>query len=123
MEADEAVEGAEALLGEKASSGTGGIGDEKLEEIVAHVKENEVGALAYEYCLNEDESMLTIYERYANNQSVLAHGENMQPYIYFFDEAVRVKKFIVFGPVNNQVRELLSGFGAEFQTPLAGFVR
>ena len=97
--------------------------DEKLEEIVAHVKENEVGALAYEYCLNEDESMLTIYERYANNQSVLAHGENMQPYIYFFDEAVKVKKFIVFGPVNNQVKELLSGFGAEFQTPLAGFVR
>ena len=67
--------------------------------------------------------MLTIYERYANSQSVLAHGENMQPYIYFFDEAVRVKKFIVFGPVNNQVKELLSGFGAEFQTPLAGFVR
>jgi len=97
--------------------------DEKLEEIVAHVKKNEAGALAYEYCLNEDESMLTIYERYRNNQAVLDHGENMQPYVYFFDEAVQVKKFIVFGPVNGQVKELLSGFGAEFQTPLAGFVR
>ena len=97
--------------------------DEKLEEIVAHVRENEVGALAYEYFLNEDESILTIYERYTNNQAVLADGENMQPHIYFFDEALRVKKFIVFGPVNNQVKELLKGFGAEFQTPIAGFVR
>ena len=96
---------------------------EKLEEIVAHVRENEVRALAHEYCLDEDQNMLTIYERYANNQADLAHGENMQPYIYFFDQAVRVKKFIVFGPVNNQVKELLSGFGAEFQTPLAGSVR
>jgi hypothetical protein len=52
--------------------------DEKLEEIVAHVKANEPGALAYEYCLNEDESKITIYERYKDNQAVLAHGDNMQ---------------------------------------------
>ena len=67
--------------------------------------------------------MLTIYERYANNEAVLAHGENMQPYLYFFEDAVQVKKFIVFGQVSDQVKELLSGFGAEFQKPLAGFVR
>ena len=97
--------------------------NKKIREIVAHVKANEVGALAYEYCLNEDESMLTIYERYANNEAVLAHGENMQPYLYFFEDAVQVKKFIVFGRVSDQVKELLSGFGAEFQKPLAGFVR
>ena len=97
--------------------------NKKIGEIVAHVKANEVGALAYEYCLNEDESMLTIYERYANNEAVLAHGENMQPYLYFFEDAVQVKKFIVFGRVSDQVKELLSGFGAEFQKPLAGFVR
>ena len=97
--------------------------NKKIGEIVAHVKANEVGALAYEYCLNEDESMLTIYERYANNEAVLAHGENMQPYLYFFEDAVQVKKFIVFGRVSDQVKELLSGFGAEFQKPLSGFVR
>tara|TARA_B100000579_G_scaffold427839_1_gene437036 strand:+ start:278 stop:628 length:351 start_codon:yes stop_codon:yes gene_type:complete len=97
--------------------------NEKIGEIVAHVKANEVGALIYEYCLNEDEDMLTIYERYANNEAVLAHGDNMQPYVYFFEEAVQVKKFIVFGPVSAKVKELLSGFGAEFQKPLAGFVR
>ena len=97
--------------------------NKKIGEIVAHVKANEVGALAYEYCLSEDESMLTIYERYANNEVVLAHGENMQPYLYFFEDAVQVTKFIVFGRVSDQVKELLSGFGAEFQKPLAGFVR
>jgi len=97
--------------------------DDKLEEIVAHVKANELGALAYEYCLNEDESRLTIYERYIDNNAVLAHGENMQPYIYFFEDAVHVTKFIVFGPANDEVKELLNGFGAEFQKPLAGFVR
>jgi len=97
--------------------------DEKLEEIVAHVKENEPGALAYEYCLNEDESKLTIYERYLDNQAVLAHGNNMQPYFYFFEDAVQVTKFIVFGNVNDEVKEILAGFGAEFQKPLAGFVR
>ena len=97
--------------------------DAKLEEIVAHVKANEPGALSYVYCLNEDESMLTIYERYRNNSAVLAHGENMQPYIYIFENAVQVTKFLVFGPVNDEVRELLTGFGAEFQKPLAGFVR
>ena len=68
--------------------------NKKIGEIVAHVKANEVGALAYEYCLNEDESMLTIYERYANNEAVLAHGENMQPYLYFFEDAVQVKNLL-----------------------------
>ncbi len=97
--------------------------DQKIHEIVEHVKSNELGALAYEYCLNEDETKITIYERYADNQAVLAHGENMQPYIYFFDDAVQVSKFIVFGPTNDEVKELLAGFGAEFQSPLAGFVR
>ena len=58
-----------------------------------------------------------------NGRAVLAHGENMQPYLYFFEDAVQVKKFIVFGRVSDQVKELLSGFGAEFQKPLAGFVR
>ena len=96
---------------------------EKLGEIVAHVKANEPGALTYEYCLNEDESKLTIYERYRDNMAVLAHGKNMEPYFYFFEEAVQVTKFIVFGNVNDEVREMLVGFGAEFQKPLAGFVR
>ena len=40
---------------------------EKIGEIVAHVKANE-GALIYEYCLDEDEDILTIYERYANKR-------------------------------------------------------
>ena len=97
--------------------------NEKIGEIVAHVKANQVGALMYEYCINEDEDMLTIYERYANNEAVLAHGANIQPYVYFFEEAVQFKKFSVFGPVSAQVKELLSGFGAEYQKPLAGFVR
>lgn len=67
--------------------------------------------------------MLTIYERYANHESVLTHSENMQPYLYLFEDAVQVKKFIVLSPVSDQVRELLSGLGAEFQKPLAGFAR
>ena len=67
--------------------------------------------------------MLTIYERYANHESVLTQSENMQPHLYLFEDAVKVKKFIVFSPVSDQVKELLSGFGAEFQKPLAGFAR
>ena len=97
--------------------------NEKIGEIVAHVKANEVGALAYEYYLNEDESLLTIHERYANNEAVLARGDNMQPYVYFFEEAVQVKKFVVFGLVSALVKELLAGLGEKFQKPLAGFVR
>ena len=34
-----------------------------------------------------------------------------------------MKKFIVSGPFSAQAKELLSGFGAEYQKPLAGFVR
>ena len=97
--------------------------DEKLTKIVAHVKANEPSALAYEYFLNEDETKITIYERYENNGVVLANGANLEPYFSFFEDAVQVTKFIVFGAVTNEVREVLSGFGAEFQTPLAGFVR
>ena len=97
--------------------------NEKLAEIVAHVKKHEPGALAYEYCLNEDETKLTIYERYKDNQAVLAHGKNMEPYFYFFEEAMQVTKFIVFGNVNDEAKKILSGFGAEFQKPFEGFVR
>jgi len=67
--------------------------------------------------------MLTIYERYANHESVLTHSENMQPYLYLFEDAVQVKKFIVLSPVSDQVRELLSGFGAEFQNTSSRFCK
>ena len=46
----------------------------------------------------------------------------MQLHVYFFDKAVQVKEFIVFGSVISVLKELLPGFGAEFQTPLAGWI-
>lgn len=53
---------------------------------------NEPGTLAYEYSLNEDESMLAIYDRYVDNIALLAHGESMQSFIYLFKDAVQVTK-------------------------------
>ena len=96
---------------------------EKLAEIVHHVRRNEPGALAYEYFLSQDEKRLSIYERYADSDAVLAHGANMEPYYFFFEEAVKVTKFLVFGPVSEEAKAMLSGFNAEFQSPLEGFTR
>lgn len=96
---------------------------EKLAEIVQHVRRNEPDALSYEYFLSQDEKRLSIYERYADGDAVLAHGANMEPYYYFFEEAVKVTIFLVFGPVYEEAKEMLSGFNAEFHSPLEGFAR
>ena len=53
---------------------------------------NEPGTLAYEYSLNEDESMLAIYDRYVDNIALLSHGESMQSFIYLFKDEVQVTK-------------------------------
>tara|TARA_E500000081_G_C6039548_1_gene308571 strand:+ start:581 stop:934 length:354 start_codon:yes stop_codon:yes gene_type:complete len=97
--------------------------DEKLKKIVDHVKTNEAGALVYEYYFSEDEKRLSIFERYANSDAVLAHIENMQPYFSFFEKGVKVESMIVFGPASREVREFLSRNGAKFQKPAEGFRR
>ena len=47
----------------------------------------------------------------------------MEPYNYFFEDAVKVTLFLVFDPVSEEAKKMLDGFNAEFQSPLEGFSR
>src|SRR5437867_1133013 len=65
-----------------------------------------------------------VYERYANVSVAAAHLRTFhEQFGDLFATLVTRKRFAVFGPANDEVKELLDGFGATYLTHLAGFSR
>ena len=94
------------------------------DEMVAATKENEPGTLSYEWHISEDGSLYHIYERYADSGATMVHLGNFGAnYAERFMSLATVTTFIVYGHPDDQVREALSGLGAQFMTPIGGFVR
>ena len=92
-------------------------------EMVAATRE-EPGALTYEYFLSDDGSACHIYERYENSNAVMAHLGNFGA--HFADRFMGCfapKSFSVYGPVSDEVRAALDGFGAAYLDTLDGFRR
>lgn len=86
--------------------------------------QQEVGTLSYEWVTDVDGTVLHVFERYADSAAVMVHmGTFSQKYAKRFMSAVDVTGFNVYGNPNDEVRQLLSGFGAVFFVPFGGFTR
>ena len=109
----------------------GGVKEGKLDdlkglisEMVTATKENEPGALHYEFSLNEDGTRCNVQERYADSEATLTHLKNFgDNFAGRFMDALEIKRFTVYGNPDEQTRNALDGLGASYMVPADGFVR
>ncbi len=93
------------------------------EELVQSTR-NEPNTLAYEWFLGEDNSNCHIYERYADSDATMTHlGTFGEKFADRFISLVDITRFAVYGSPNDEVKGVLSGFGATFMGQLNGFAR
>jgi quinol monooxygenase YgiN len=80
----------------------------------------EAGALDYDFWLNEDETRLFIYERYANSEAAIAHLQNVGPHLGPFLEAVDMQPIVILGHLSSAGKEAFAAFKATHTSFLAG---
>ncbi len=82
----------------------------------------EQGVLVYERFLSEDHGKVFVYERYSDSEAAIAHLHVFrEKFGKVFSRLAQRDRFLVFGRPNQQLRQILSGFGAEFLSPMGGF--
>ena len=85
---------------------------------------NEPNTLAYEWFLGADNTSCHIYERYADSAATMTHlGTFGEKFANRFMPMVEFKQFTVYGAPNDEVKGVLTGFGATFMGQLNGFAR
>ncbi len=94
-----------------------------VEELVQSTR-NEPNTQAYEWFLSEDNGSCHIYERYADSAATMTHlGTFGEKFAERFINVVDFTRFTVYGAPNDEVKGVLSGFGANFMGQLNGFAR
>jgi quinol monooxygenase YgiN len=84
--------------------------------------EQEPGSHAYDYSVDEQESVLHIFESYRDSQAVIDHiTGTFAPFADDFGACVDIEGFVVYGHPNAAAREILDGFGSVYMTPFEGF--
>ena len=95
-----------------------------VEEMSAATKANEPGAVAYEWSLSPDGTKFHILEHYKNSAATATHIKNFGAHFAArFLGLVTPTYMNVYGTPNDEVREMLAGFGPSYYTHVAGFVR
>ena len=95
-----------------------------MNEMVQATYANEPGTLNYEWFINEEESSCHLYERYTDSDAVMIHlGTFGEMFAERFLAAMEPTRLMVYGSPSDAVIQALSGFGAVFHPPMAGFAR
>ena len=85
---------------------------------------NESGSLAYDYSVNEEETVIQIFESYRDSEAVVHHVTKTFPqFAERFTDCVNIEGFVVYGEPNPAAREILDGFGSTYMSPFEGFTR
>lgn len=93
-------------------------------EMINGTRDNEPGALNYEWTISEDNKNCHIYERYADSAATLTHLATFgEKYAERFLAALEPTRLVVYGNPNDELKEALAGFGPAYMSPLGGFVR
>jgi quinol monooxygenase YgiN len=96
-----------------------GLVDEMIESTRA-----EPGTLTYEWSINEDGSVIHLYERFADSGASVAHlsafGEKFAPQ---FLAAVDPTRLSVYGTPSDDAKQALGALGPVYLSPLGGFAR
>jgi quinol monooxygenase YgiN len=100
---------------------------EKFKDVVAGLvaeTHKESGSLAYDYSVNEQETVIQVFESYADSDAVVHHVTKTFPeFAERFTECVTIEGFAVYGAPNPAAREILDGFGSTYMSPFEGFTR
>ena len=95
-----------------------------MTDMVASTRRDEPGTLSYEWFVDESAGTVHIHERYADSAAVMAHLDNFgEKFAERFLGSMEPTRLAVYGEPSEEVREALSGFGAVFHPPAAGFSR
>lgn len=97
---------------------------EMMIEMVQVTKDNEPGALNYEWSVSEDGTICHIYERYADSAATMVHmasfGKN---FAKKFMALASVTGVTVYGNPDDTVRGALDAMGPVYMAPIGGFTR
>ena len=86
----------------------------------ALTKDNEPGALAYEWWLSEDNSTVHIYERYTDSAAVMAHMGNVGPHLPELMALIVEPKVTMYGSPDETVRGAFADFKPLYMTNHVG---
>ena len=95
-----------------------------VKEMVEATRANEPSMMTYEYFISEDSMSCQIIERYVDSTAVMTHLGDFGPKFgdRFFALA-EPKGAKVCGNLSDEVREVMSSFGAMIFLPAGGFTR
>lgn len=95
---------------------------EVVDEMVARA-ESEDGTLGYTWYVSDDQSKLTVHERYRDSEAAKIHGGNVMALIPRLMSVAKPVRAVAYGKPTDEVRQMLGAMGAVWQEPLAGFIR
>jgi quinol monooxygenase YgiN len=94
-----------------------------MEEMVDSTR-SEPGTVIYEFSINDDESVVHIYERYSDSAATMTHLKVFgEKFADRFLAAIQPGRFEVYGAPSDEVREAVTGFGPAYMKPFGGFAR
>jgi len=98
-----------------------------VEEITNNVINTEDFCLEYAYYISDDNSSVTLYEKYVDSKSAVLHGQNFISGSFYerFFNLFTLEKFIVTGPATDEFKTFTqeNGFVIEYRNSVDGFVR
>lgn len=93
-------------------------------ELVESAEKNEPGTLAYEWTLNEDNTICHVHERYLDSDSALTHMATFnEKFAAKFMALGNMTGFVVYGNPSSALKDVLKGVGSTYMTPIGGFSR
>ena len=87
------------------------------------VQSNEPAMNAYQWYFNDDKSKGYVVEWHTDSDSIMAHLQNIGGMLPKLLESCDLTRFDVFGDASEEVKETLSGLGAQFFSYDHGFIR
>ena len=91
--------------------------------MVEKVRVGEPGYLSYEVSLRDDERTCHVVGLLRDSEAVLAHLANAGDMIGRFSELAPITRLEIFGGVSDELRQLVTPFGAEIVGHWTGFTR
>ena len=97
------------------------------QEITTNVLDTEDFCIEYAYYVSEDNTSVTLYEKYIDSESAIKHGQNFMASTFFdrFFNLFTLNKFIVTGPASDEFKKFTSenGFVIDYRNSIDGFTR
>lgn len=95
-----------------------------MAEMIEATRNDEPGALDYEWSLSADEKTLHIFERYADAAATMVHLKNFGAnFAGRFMQCLAPTGFKLYGNHDQAVRDAVAPMGAVVMNPVGGFSR